>query len=75
MFNEYLVDMYVKIETKRLNYTCYNQCKQRVDNYKHLQDSINNDMDLKDISRLVVLPLSFIDSSRYTHERKQDVMT
>lgn len=38
LFNQYLVDMYVKIETERLNYIRYNQCKLRVDNYIHLQD-------------------------------------
>lgn len=76
LFNMYLVDMYAKIEIERLNFIRYNQCKLRVDNYIHLlQDSINNDIDPKDIGQLVVLPSSFTGGPRYMHERTQDAMT
>ncbi|KAF0720858.1 ATP-dependent DNA helicase, partial [Aphis craccivora] len=75
LFNMYLVDMYAKIETKRLNFIRYIQCKLRVDNYIHLQDSINNEIDPKDIGQLVVLPSSFTGGPRYMHERTQDAMT
>jgi len=67
--------MYAKIETERLNYIRFNQCKPRVDNYIYLQDSINNEIDPKGIGQLVVLPSSFTGGPRYMPERTQDAMT
>lgn len=59
LLNQYLVDMYAKIETELLNYIRYNKCKLCVENYIHLQNSINNDINPKDIGQLIVLPSSF----------------
>lgn len=70
-----MVNTYAKIETERLNYIRYNQCKLWEENYIYLQDSINNDIDPKDIGRLVVLSSSFTGSPRYIHQRIQDAIT
>ncbi|VVC31228.1 Helitron helicase-like domain, partial [Cinara cedri] len=40
LFNQYLVDMYAKIETERLNFIKNNQIQFRADNYIHLRDAI-----------------------------------
>ncbi|XP_063920741.1 uncharacterized protein LOC135135573 [Zophobas morio] len=75
-FIQYLVDMYAKIETERLNYIRYNQAYLRVDSYVHLKDAIGRqDTDIVQLGNRVVLPSSFTGSPRYMHERTQDAMT
>ena len=53
LFNQYLVDMYAKIETERLNFIKNNQMQLRADNYIHLRDTIgrqDTDLTLRSIS-------------------------
>ena len=40
---QFMVDMFVKIETERLNYIRYNQSSLRATEYIHLKDAINLD--------------------------------
>jgi len=40
LLNQFLVDMYAKIETERLNFIRHNQSKLRAENYVHLKDAM-----------------------------------
>ena len=40
LFNLYIVDMYVKIESERLRYIKFNQAKLRSEEYINLRDAI-----------------------------------
>ncbi|XP_063924679.1 uncharacterized protein LOC135138632 [Zophobas morio] len=76
LFSQYLVDMYAKIETERLNYIRYNQAYLRADSYVHLKDAIGRqDTDITQLGNRVVLSSPFTGSPRYMHERTQDAMT
>ncbi|GBO33219.1 hypothetical protein AVEN_153321-1, partial [Araneus ventricosus] len=77
LFHQYLVDMYVKVESERLRYISLNQSKLRAENYIHLQDAIANDarVNPNDLGRMVILPSSFVNSPRYLHEYTQDAFT
>lgn len=65
LFQQYVVDNYIKIESARLNYLRFKQDKIRSELYQGLQDSfqagINN---LSQIGRRVILPSSFIGGPR-----------
>ncbi|XP_049316467.1 uncharacterized protein LOC125779283 isoform X2 [Bactrocera dorsalis] len=75
LFQQYEVDMYVKVETERLNYMRYNQSKLRSEEYIHLRDAMIGDADITDIGRLYILPSTYIGSPRHMHEYSQDAMT
>lgn len=75
LFNQFVVDMYAKIETERLMFIKNNQKQLRAEEYIHLQDAITADGNVNDIGRLFILPSSFTGSPRYMHERTQDAMT
>lgn len=77
LFQQYCVDMYVKIETERLNFIRFNQTKLRSEEYIHLRDAINLDGDAAaaNIGRLTILPATYVGSPRHMHEYAQDAMT
>jgi len=76
LFNQYLVNMYAKIETEQLSFIKNNQMQLRADNYIYLRDATGRqDTDLAHLGQIVVLPLSFTGSPRYIHEKTQDAMT
>ena len=55
LFNQYLVYMYAKIETKKLH-----QKELRADNYIHLKDTIGRqDVQSNQLGKVVVLPILF----------------
>lgn len=66
--NQYLVDMYAKIESERLSYIRNNQTKLRVENYVHLQDALRGNEHSSDIGQVMILPSSFTGGPRYLHE-------
>ncbi|XP_061393216.1 uncharacterized protein LOC133328686 [Musca vetustissima] len=68
--------MYAKIETERLMYIHHNQSKLRVDNYIHLQDAINSNIDVNpnELGRAIILPATFTGSPRHMQEYTQDAM-
>lgn len=68
LFQQYAVDMYVKVETERLNYIRFNQAKLRSEEYIHLRDAVNSDADITDVGRLTILPSTYIWQSE-THAR------
>lgn len=76
LFSQYLVDMYAKIETEKLNFIRNHQKKLRADNYVHLKDAIGRqDVQANQLGKLVVLPSSFTGGPRYMHEKAQDALT
>lgn len=75
LLQQYCVDMYVKIETERLNYIRFNQLKLRSEEYIHLRDAISSEGNANDIGRLTILPATYVGSPRHMHEYAQDAMT
>ncbi|GFS51570.1 helitron_like_N domain-containing protein [Trichonephila clavipes] len=71
---QFLVNMYVKVESECLRFIFFNQTKLRAENYIHLQDMIRNDADLdpNNLGQMVILPSSFENSAKYLHEYTQD---
>ncbi|XP_054734508.1 uncharacterized protein LOC129241988 [Anastrepha obliqua] len=74
LFHQFVVDMYAKIETERLNYIKFNQTKLRSEEYIHLRDAVNNDGNVNDIGRMIILPATYTGSPRHMHEYAQDAM-
>ena len=72
LFDQFLVDMYAKIESERLSFIRNNQKLLRAENYIHLQDDIQNDKDIANIGRLVILLSSYTGGPRYMHERTRN---
>ncbi|GFU21863.1 hypothetical protein TNCV_3283381 [Trichonephila clavipes] len=67
LFHQFLVDMYIKVESERLRYIALNQKKLRAENYIHLQDAISADDNIRsnDIGKMVILQSTFMSSPRY----------
>ncbi|XP_044591423.1 uncharacterized protein LOC123269654 [Cotesia glomerata] len=72
---QFMVDMYAKIEGERLRYLRYNQQKLRAEEYIHLRDAINNNADVAEIGNHVILPSSYVGSPRHMQEYIQDALT
>ncbi|XP_044588730.1 uncharacterized protein LOC123267907 [Cotesia glomerata] len=72
---QFMVDMYAKIEGERLRYLRYNQLKLRVEEYIHLRDAIVNNADAAEIGNSVILPSSYVGSPRHMQEYIQDALT
>ncbi|GFQ79174.1 helitron_like_N domain-containing protein [Trichonephila clavata] len=74
---QFLLDIYVKMESERLRFIALHQAKLRTEIYIHLQDMIRIDanLDPNSLGQMVILPSSFVNSSRYLHEYTQDVFT
>nr|XP_046472567.1 uncharacterized protein LOC124214346 [Neodiprion pinetum] len=72
---QFMVDMYVKIESERLRYLRFNQEKLRAEEYIHLRDAIVNNADAAQIGNSVILPSSYIGSPRHMQEYIQDALT
>ncbi|GBP44698.1 hypothetical protein EVAR_44226_1 [Eumeta japonica] len=72
LFQQFAVDMYVKVETERLAFIRFNQAKLRSEDYIHLRDAIHSDGDVQNIGRLTILPSTYIGSPRHMHEYAQD---
>lgn len=65
---QFMVDMYAKIERERLRYLRYNQQKLRAEEYIHLRDAIANNADTAKIGNSVILPSSYVGSPRHMQE-------
>ena len=74
LFQQYLVDMYAKIEQSRLNYAFMNQTQLRTDCYNGLNDCINvSDADSPNrVGSSIILPSSHSGSPRNLHQLCQD---
>lgn len=75
LFHQYAVDVYVKVESERLNYIRFNQRKLRAEEYIHLRDAISHDGNASNVGAAIILPSSYIGSPRHMHEYAQDAMT
>lgn len=75
LFQQFIVDMYAKIETERLEFIRHNQRKLRSDEYIHLKDAMINDGNVDNMGKLVILPSTFTGSPRHMHEYAQDAIT
>ncbi|GBN53044.1 hypothetical protein AVEN_110092-1 [Araneus ventricosus] len=76
LFQQYVVDAYVKTEGSRLTYIRLNQKDLRVEFYRGLLDSLTtraSDNNLR-VGKLVILPSSFQGSPRSMQQNYQDAM-
>ncbi|CAG8613902.1 23466_t:CDS:2 [Dentiscutata erythropus] len=76
LFQQYIVDNYVKIESARFNYLRFTQHKICKKHYQGLQDSFQSGItNASDIGQKVLLLSSFIGGSHNMYQRYQDTMT
>ena len=65
LFQQYIVDQYVKWETNCLNQHYKNQAKLRTETYHGLNNMIYNEKaDINQVGKQIILALSFIGSKR-----------
>ena len=74
LLNQFIVDMYAKIESERLLYIKLHQKELRVDNYEHIKDAVDNDGRIDRLGKLIILPSSFTGGNRYFQQKTQDAM-
>lgn len=75
LYQQYVVDNYLKIEHQKLKWAQHNQAKLRCELYKGLVDSMNRgDTDLNKTGKKVILPSSFVGGPRYMINLFQDAM-
>ena len=77
LFQQYVVDMYAKIECARLSFICHNQSKLRADLYQGLTDAVQGSdghIDGSQIGKRIILASIFTGSARYQHQLYQDAM-
>ena len=77
LFQQYIVDAYVKTESERLSYLRRNQSQLRVEHYQGLMDHINKQAieTERTLGRIVILPSSFQGSPRAMNQNYQDAMS
>uniref|UniRef100_A0ABD2WRG2 ATP-dependent DNA helicase n=1 Tax=Trichogramma kaykai TaxID=54128 RepID=A0ABD2WRG2_9HYME len=76
LFQQWVVDSYVKIEKDRIQYCKDNQKELRADTYQGLNDYMRNyadDNNLR-VGKTIILPSSFIGSPRNMAQKYQDSM-
>jgi len=75
LYQEWVVDQYNKVESQRLFYIRNNQSPLRVAIYGGMVDAIaNNDTNIDNLGKLIVLPSSFIGGHRNMAQLYQDSM-
>ena len=77
LFQQYVVDMYAKIEFSRFQYLIFNQNQLCADLYQSLADAVLSSDGQPDGSLLgkkAILPSSFTGGPRYQHQLYQDAM-
>ena len=76
LFQQYLVDAYVKTEASRLDYLWRNQTALRVEKYKCLMDHVNTASTSQAIlpGKVVILPSSYAGRPRAMQQNYQDAM-
>ena len=74
LFQQYSVDMYVKVETQHLNFIRFKQSKLRSEEYIYLRDVIATEGDATNVGRLTILPATYAASPRHMHEYAQVAM-
>ena len=77
LFQQYVVDIYAKIEFSRLQYLRFNQSQLHADLYQGLADVVlasDDQVDGSQLGKKVILPLSYTGGPRYQHQLYQDTM-
>ena len=76
LFQQYVVDSYVKIEKDRIQYCKDHQKEIKADTYKGLHDYLQNSANYINgqIGKTVILPSTFIGSPRHMQQCYQDAM-
>ena len=77
LFQQYVVDIYSKIEEGRLNFIRGNQSKIQAELYQGLEDVIQSSdgtLGCSQIGKKIILPSTFTGGARYQHQLYQDVM-
>jgi hypothetical protein len=75
LYQEWGVDQYSKVESQRLFYIRNNQGLLRATIYGGVADAVaNNDTNIDNLGRLIVLPSSFIGGHRHMTQLYQDSM-
>ena len=79
LYQEYVCDMYSKVEGARLEYLRNNQDKLRVELYSGLQDALAQNesgkgSEVERVGQLIVLPASFTGSPRYMYRHYLDAL-
>ncbi|UYV78541.1 hypothetical protein LAZ67_16001942 [Cordylochernes scorpioides] len=74
LFNQFLVDLYAKVESERLRYITLHQRNLRAESYIHLRDAPSTDANINpnSLGQRIILPSSFVNSPRYLAEYTQD---
>ena len=77
LFQQYLVDVFTKIEGNELIYIRTHQSELRVESYQGLMDHIGRRAQAEDVNvgHIVILPSSFEGSERNMYQHYQDAMT
>ncbi|KAG6646090.1 hypothetical protein CIPAW_08G169300 [Carya illinoinensis] len=76
LLQQFVVDMYIKIETSRLDYFRNNQQHIRSELYQSIVDSINvGETNASRIGKRIILPSSFIGGPRDMQKRYMEAMT
>ena len=76
LFQQWIVDSYVKIERDHIEYIRRNQKQLRMESYQGLVDHLNNtanDINFQ-VGKIVILPSTFDGSPRYMMQNYQDTM-
>ncbi|XP_073035171.1 uncharacterized protein [Primulina eburnea] len=75
LFQQYIVDMYIKLETTRLDYYRRNQAEMRAEFYQGIVDIIiRGETRGSEVGQRIVLPASFIGGPRDMRRRYLDAM-
>jgi helitron helicase-like protein len=78
LFQQYIVDMYAKIEQNRLNFFKVNQSTIRTELYQGIQDVLNAtyaNINASNVDKKIKLPSFFIGGPRYMNQLYQDAMS
>jgi hypothetical protein len=78
LFQQFVVDAWASIEQNNLNWIKFHQKELRADVYSGLRDAvlgdIDNNINLAEHGRRIILPSSFLGSERYMTQLFQDAM-
>ena len=76
LFQQYIVDSYLRVEANRLNFVKTQQSQLRVDSYQGLMDHIHSQAEEqgREPGNVVILPSSFQGSPRAMQQNYQDAM-
>ena len=79
LYQEYICDMYSKVEGARLKYIQENQDKLRVELYSGLEDAVahaavGKESEEERIGQMIVLPASFTGSPRFSYKHYLDAL-